>query len=350
MPKKTPPLSLLLLLAAYLLSSCGGSRTEGPASPPEADQVSDTGASGAGTTQPTDDASIEAYCSKKAESDALFDEADPFDPATVEAAFRGTVSIIDAALQTIPAEIESDLRVVRQSMDDYIDVLEANDWDFFAASSAMEEIEGPELEAAEARLETWEETNCDFPDDEDDFEDVLREDPFSTPEAFEAMLSSDAGRAMIIEGMTEDGELTADQAECMLDNLDIELLSALATGAEPSPESLTPFFEIAVLCDLDETSIFGDEDWSEDLDDADVDLTPELVEAMLGTEAGRAMFIEGMTEDGELTVDQAECMLDNLDFVALAGISSGDEPDPEIVSALFNVAATCAFGKEFLAD
>ena len=36
-----------------------------------------------------------------------------------------------------------------------------------------------------------------------------------------------------------------------------------------------------MLCDLDETSIFGDEDWSEDLDDADVDLTPELVEAML---------------------------------------------------------------------
>ena len=46
-PKKTPLLSLLLLLAAYLLASCGGSGTEEPASPPEADQVSDTGASGA---------------------------------------------------------------------------------------------------------------------------------------------------------------------------------------------------------------------------------------------------------------------------------------------------------------
>ncbi|HCL70613.1 MAG TPA: hypothetical protein DIC65_06205, partial [Actinobacteria bacterium] len=84
------------------------------------------------------------------------------------------------------------------------------------------------------------------------------------------MLSSDAGRAMIIEGMTEDGELTADQAECMLDNSGFETLSTLATGAELGPELLTPFFEMAVLCDLDETSIFGDEDWSEDLDDADV--------------------------------------------------------------------------------
>ena len=205
---------------------------------------------------------------------------------------------MDAALQNIPTEIEDDLRAVRQSMDDYIDVLEANDWDFFAASSAIEEIEGPELEAAEARLETWEVANCGFPEDGDDFEDALDEDPFSAPEAFEAMLSSDAGRAMIIEGMTEDGELTADQAECMLDNSGFEMLSTLATGAELGPESLTPFFEMAVLCDLEETSIFGDEDWSEDLDDADVDLTPELVEAMLETEAGRAMFIEGMTEDG----------------------------------------------------
>ena len=43
-------------------------------------------------------------------------------------------------------------------------------------------------------------------------------------------------------------------------------------------------------------------------------------------------------------------MLDNLDFVALAGISDGDEPDPEIFSALFNVVVTCDLGEEFLAD
>ena len=136
----------------------------------------------------------------------------------------------------------------------------------------------------------------------------------------------------------------------MLDNSGFELLSVLATGAELGPESLTPFFEMATLCELDETSIFGDEDSSNELDDADIDFTPELLEAMLETDEGRAMMIEGMTEDGELTADQAECMLDNLDIVALAGISSGDEPDPEIFSALFDVAATCDLGEEFLAD
>ena len=188
----------------------------------------------------------------KAESDALFDEADPLDPESVEAAFRENVGIIDAALQIIPAEIEDDLRVVRQSMDDYIDVLAANDWDFFAASSAIDEIEGPELEAAEARLETWEGANCDFPDDGDDFEDALNEDPFSTPEAFEAMLETDTGRAMIIEGMTEDGELTADQAECMLDNLDIVALAGISSGDEPDPGIFSALFNVAVTYDLGE--------------------------------------------------------------------------------------------------
>ena len=299
--------------------------------------------------EPADAGSVEAYCQMKAESNALFDEADPLDPESVEAAFRENVGIIDAALQIIPAEIEDDLRVVRQSMDDYIDVLAANDWNFFAASSAIDEIEDPELEAAEARLETWEGANCDFPDDGDDFEDALNEDPFSTPEAFEAMLETDAGRTMMIEGMTEDGELTAEQAECMLDNLDFELLSALTTGAELGPESLTSFFEMGTLCELDETYMFEDLGNVRDIDDSDF-ADPELLEAFLATETGRAMMIEGMTEGGELTAEQAECMLDNLDFVAIAALSNEGEPDPELFSALFQVAVTCDLGEEFLAD
>ena len=240
-----PILSTVLALFA---AACGDSNDGGSAT---AEQAA-AGAGDTATTQPDDGASVEAYCSKKAESDALFNEADPFDPVSLEAAFLANVGLMDAALHNIPAEIEDDLRVVRQSMDDYIDVLEANDWDFFAASSAIEEIEGPELDAAEARLETWEVANCDFPEDGDDFEDALNEDPFSAPEAFEAMLSSDAGRAMIIEGMIEDGELTADQAECMLDNLDFVALADISSGDEPDPEIFSALFNVAVTCDLGE--------------------------------------------------------------------------------------------------
>ena len=148
------PLQITVL---SLFAASGGDSNDGDNDAP-AETAADAGDTA--TTQPDDGASVEAFCSTKAESDALFNEADPFDPVSLEAAFLANVGLMDAALQNIPAEIEDDLRVVRQSMDDYIDVLEANDWDFFAASSAIEEIEGPELEAAEARLETWEVANC----------------------------------------------------------------------------------------------------------------------------------------------------------------------------------------------
>ena len=79
MPKKSSLLSLLLILSAYLLSSCGASGTEEPASPPEADQVSDTGSSGAddsdaedsdeGLTEESDAANEENQESAPAESE-----------------------------------------------------------------------------------------------------------------------------------------------------------------------------------------------------------------------------------------------------------------------------------------
>ena len=62
-------------------------------------------------------------------------------------------------------------------LDDYIDVLEANDWDFFQHRADRRDRR-PELEAAEAN-ETWEVANCGFPEDGDDSEDALiDEDPF----------------------------------------------------------------------------------------------------------------------------------------------------------------------------
>ncbi|MDG1368515.1 MAG: hypothetical protein P8P85_15770, partial [Acidimicrobiales bacterium] len=61
-------------------------------------------------------------------------------------------------------------------------------------------------------------------------------------------------------------------------------------------------------------------------------------------------MIEGMTEDGELTADQAECMLDNLDVVALVAMFDGGELDPEVFIDLLEVADTCDLGTEFFSD
>ena len=66
---------------------------------------------------------------------------------------------------------------------------------------------------------------------------------FSSPEALEALLSTEAGRQFAIDAIVDDGRLDAEQAECLLDNLDFEVLAALAQGGtDPTAEMLGPIF------------------------------------------------------------------------------------------------------------
>ena len=348
----------LIALIALLGVSCGGSdgdvagdvEDSSVAEPDESDgsaaEPDEFDGSAAEPDESDDTAGqVEVYCRMSAEAEALLDYSDPLDPESLEAALRGNVELIDAAIDIASDEIRDDLRMMRGSFGESIAVLEENAWDFIAAMAALNELSSrPEFEAAEDRIRTWEDANCDFPDEEEEEEDALEEDPFSSPEVLEAMLSSDAGRAMMIEGMTEDGELTADQAECLLDNLDFDELSALAVGAEagPTPEMFTLWLEIAVLCDLDDWfEEMGGTDEEEDALEKDPFSSPEVLEAMLSSDAGRAMMIEGMTEDGELTADQAECLLDNLDFDELSALVIGAEPTPEMFTLWFEIAVLC---------
>ena len=207
-------LSLIGLLAVSCSSSddttTGGAASSGDAAAAGAD---DTAASVAESDQEDEDsdqededvdgeaaktdASVEAYCSTKAAAEALLDAIDPFDPMSVETAIRKNIELIDAAIDIAPPEIRDDIRMLRESYDEYVVVLEENDWDFFASALVIETLDDrPVREAAEERLEAWEDANCGFVDDDDvDEEDAFEEDPFADPEALEAILSPDAGRA-----------------------------------------------------------------------------------------------------------------------------------------------------------
>ena len=340
----------LLALVALLAVSCGGSDETAIVTDPSSDDTAADAADESDDTGAEPDesdstaGSVETYCRMKAAGEALLDEADPFDPELIEAAVRENVELLGTAIDIAPDEIRDDLRAIRRGFDDYVAALEDNDWDFFAASPALEELSArPELEAAGDRIDAWEEANCDFADDEVDDEGAFEEDPFSTPEALEMLLSSEAGRAMMIESMTEDGEVTADQAECLLDNLDFDALSALATEAEPSPEVFALFFEVAALCSVEDLFGFGEMD---DADDAGMSLDAEMLEAMLGTEAGRAIFIEGFVAETGVTVAQAECLVDNLDTEILAMLAENQQPAPEAIVELLQVLDTCGLTGE----
>ena len=75
----------------------------------------------------------------------------------------------------------------------------------------------------------------------------------------------------------------------------------------------------------------------------------DIVEAMLATEAGRALMVEGMIEEGPLTADQAVCLLDNLDLETLVVLLNDmdEEPPPEVVVSLLLLLDTCDLGDLF---
>ncbi len=353
--------SILLCVIGLFAVSCGSpndTATGGDVSTGDAaaETADDTAATAAESDEADEDsadeaadtdASAEAYCRAKAQAEALLDDVDPFDPESVEIAIRKQIELIEAAIDLAPSAIRDDLRMLRQSFDDYVEVLEENGWDLFAASAALEELDArPGPEAAEDRLDAWEDANCEGADDDTDDEDAVGDDPFASPEALEAMLSSEAGRALMIESMIEDGELSAEQAACLLDNLDVEALVALATGDEPSPEIFGLFLEVAMVCGLED--MFGfDEPAGTSGDESPPDV--EVIEAMLATESGRALIVEGMIQDGQLSADQAVCLLDNLDLETLVILlnEEDEEPPPEVVVSLLLLLDTCELGDLF---
>ncbi len=78
------------------------------------------------------------------------------------------------------------------------------------------------------------------------------DEPFSSPEALAAILGTDFGRQLFAEGMAEDGAITVDQALCLAEKLDIELLVSLAfDGPEPVGDVVAVLFQVLGDCGLD---------------------------------------------------------------------------------------------------
>ena len=211
----------------------------------------------------------ETYCRLALENDQASDRFDPTTgPDATEQFVRQAQAAVAAAMLVVPSEIRSDLATIGEGIDELADVFEANDWDFFASLPEMEALATlPEQEAAEDRIDAWEESNCDHPA-EDPVEDAIGDDPdtlddpatledaFGSAETLEALLGSEAGRELLIDGLTENGELSRDQAGCLIDNVDVPLLTALANGADPDVDLLVELLAVLDTCEISLTD-FG---------------------------------------------------------------------------------------------
>ena len=97
--------------------------------------------------------------------------------------------------------------------------------------------------------------SCLDPEAEDDGSSLA--DDLATPDGLDAILGSEAGRELFIDGMTEGGEITREQAECMIDNLDVEMLSALALDPDSvGAAGAADLLDVLAGCGIDITA-FG---------------------------------------------------------------------------------------------
>lgn len=216
----------------------------------------DAGSSGASST----------YCALSLEQNAIDDEFNflAAEPADVEAYFLENRDRLAEAVSAAPPEIRDDLETILTAFDEeYVPVLAAADWDFLAAADELQAIsDTPEFREAQERLTDYDTDVCgvgsevfdEIPGGSVGGEDASELEEFlSTPEGLDTLLDSDFGREALIAGFTDDGVMTATQAECLVDNVDTELLLTLASvgSGGAAGETLTELLALFDTCGID---------------------------------------------------------------------------------------------------
>ena len=285
-PSRPNALATLVLVLALLAAACGSGddTTEAPSedsgtgdTTATEDDIADDGDAAAEVTDGSDaatsglaegDAGDEAtsevlgtagaddFCGLFSANQDLLNEFDFFDPAQVEEWFAMSRSLLDEAIDKAPDEVRSDLEIIRADYDPLLEALEANDFDFFAASDAIDALETPEADAASDRIDAYVEAACGIDPDqssEDFAEDLLEND-------LDSILDNPALLDSVVEGMIADGDFTQEQATCVLQNLDPELLAGLAggdIGALSDPTVLQNLLDVLEGCGIDLAALAG---------------------------------------------------------------------------------------------
>lgn len=198
------------------------------------------------------------FCALYEQNRNLLDEYSLLDPVQVEEWFSLSQQLLIEAIGDAPGELIGDLETLRTQFDQVGAILQEFEYDLFAAGDAVDALPiTAEADAATDRLDIWVETNCVGA--ETGATDLT--DQLATEEGIEAILGSETGRELFIDGMTEDGTITRDQASCLLDNIDPSLLSILAgIGAGGSTDVLDPQTAVDLLdvfagCGIDPSAL-----------------------------------------------------------------------------------------------
>jgi len=168
---------LVVSFAALAFAGCGGD--DGGS----ADTASEAGA-GAGDTDFSGKGS-DAFCDLARDYAKKFDDAGQAETETELADdYKEFSDAIDALADEAPGEIKADVQVVQQAFADLNALLEKHDYDFTKISeeeAATIDLESPEIESANTRIESYFEKVCKIDTDDDgDTDGVITDEPAGT--------------------------------------------------------------------------------------------------------------------------------------------------------------------------
>jgi hypothetical protein len=207
-------------------------------------------------------ASVAIYCEAKAADDAASDAVDPTDPDSVRAWVYQSRDALRDVIPQAPEELRADLAILLDGFEQFIVILEAHEFDFFAALPEIEALaDSSDQELVGDRLDAWEAANCPTASidlDEAASGSSLFDAALADPAAIEAMLGSEGGRELFINEMTADGELTREQAECVLDHPDFTSFFTLLGGGEDAAADVLPaIIGVFSECGIDLATLAG---------------------------------------------------------------------------------------------
>jgi hypothetical protein len=191
-----------------------------------------------------------AYCTASAEADRLIDDWIIGSPESTEQYFSEILELIDSVES--PSEIADDFATLRQGFSDISSELEKVGWNILAIDEDNPILNDAATEAASDRIEAFDLAYCGDSDDE-----TSSPDPGLDGDDLASLFDNPEFQQLMTDaGIT----LTDEQAACLAENLDDDLLASLAgllgeDLADIDPQSVTVFLDILVTCEIPLTAL-----------------------------------------------------------------------------------------------
>ncbi len=274
--KKTLGAGLALSLLA---SACGGG-DEAVDSPVDAQVETTLGGAAEPELETTttvlevvDEGDIDLYCAlwvtSENEGDGFFSSPESDDPSNVEAFIADQTAYLDQGIAAAPEEIKGDLILQRDGIVRIGEILEANGWSLVDSIDEMAtdpEVNSAAADEASDRLDAFNEENCEafalqaeedaaanetLDESTDDTTDSPDDDiQASEAETLEGLLQTDAGRAAFIGEITAGSDVTEEQAGCLVDNLDADMLVAMNDLDDINSDGAQAFLALLDTCGI----------------------------------------------------------------------------------------------------